>query len=218
MLQSLKRLENDLVTWVNQKRSIPKTYPFIMHDDEKELFKKYIRNSVNYLEFGLGGSTIFSLINSNANVTSIDTNKDWISFMTSYKFIKNNLNHRLSIHYIDIGPTKAWGYPVDENNNENFYKYSSEIFKITDPSIYDLILVDGRFRVACALQSIIKCHKNKNLKILIHDYSFRDEYKIVEKYLTIDEFTNSLYVFSIKEAIDFEELMKDYELNKNITV
>src|SRR5690625_6965515 len=116
MLQSLKRLENDLVTWVNQKRSIPKTYPFIMHDDEKELFKKYIRNSVNYLEFGLGGSTIFSLINSNANVTSIDTNKDWISFMNSYKFIKNNLNHKLYINYIEIYFIKARIYYMYENN------------------------------------------------------------------------------------------------------
>lgn len=218
MLQSIKKIENDIVTWVNKKRSIPKIYPFIMHDDEKELFKKYIKNSINYLEFGLGGSTIFSLINSNANVTSVDTNQDWISFMTSYKFIKNNLNKRLRIHYIDIGPTKSWGYPVNENNNENFYKFSSEIFNITDPSIYDLILIDGRFRIACTLQSILNCHKNNNLKILIHDYSFRDEYKIVERYLTIDEFTNSLYVFSIKKSIDIEKLKKDYELNKNITV
>src|SRR5690625_4904974 len=116
MLQSLKRLENDLVTWVNQKRSIPKTYPFIMHDDEKELFKKYIRNSVNYLEFGLGGSTIFSLINSNANVTSIDTNKDWISFMTYYKFIKNNLKHKLSIHYIELITTLSLKYIIYYNN------------------------------------------------------------------------------------------------------
>lgn len=218
MIQLINKSKDDLVTWINQKRSIPKTYPFIMHEDEKELLKKYVQNATNYLEFGLGGSTIFSLINSDANIISIDTNKDWISFMKSYKFIKNNLDKRLSIYYIDIGPTKGWGYPVDESKNENFHKFSSEIFKLTDPSIYDLILVDGRFRVACTLQSILNCQNNKNLKILIHDYSFRDEYKVVEKYLNRDESINSLYVFSIKEQIDKDDLVKGYELFKNISV
>ena len=85
-------------------------------------------------------------------------------------------------------------------------------------SIYDLILVDGRFRVACTLQSILNCQNNKNLKILIHDYSFRDEYQIVEKYLNRDESINSLYVFSIKEQIDKDDLVKDYELFKNVSV
>lgn len=218
MIQLINKSKDDLVTWINQKRSIPKTYPFIMHEDEKELLKKYVQNATSYLEFGLGGSTIFSLINSDANIISIDTNKDWISFMKSYKFIKNNLDKRLSIYYIDIGPTKGWGYPVDESKNENFHKFSSEIFKLTDPSIYDLILVDGRFKVACTLQSILNCQNNKNLKILIHDYSFRDEYQIVEKYLNRDESINSLYVFSIKEQIDKDDLVKDYELFKNVSV
>lgn len=208
---NLRKLE----IWIDQKRKIPKAYPFIMHDDEKALFQKYIGNSKNYLEFGLGGSTIFTLLNSDANVISVDTNREWINFMKDYRLIREELDKRLKVVFIDIGETKSWGFPVDENDSENFYKFSSEIFKITDASKYDLILVDGRFRVACTLQSVLNCQYNKDLKILIHDYSFRDEYRIAEKYLEKIESVNSLFVFKVKDGIDDNELKKDYEKYKN---
>ncbi|MFA7617125.1 MAG: hypothetical protein WBF83_08000 [Moheibacter sp.] len=201
--------------WIDQKRKIPKVYPFIMHNDEKVLFQKYIRNSKNYLEFGLGGSTIFTVLHSDANITSVDTNKEWINFMKGYRLIREESDKRLRVVFINIGETKSWGFPVDETDSKNFYKFSSEIFELTDASVYDLILVDGRFRVACALQSVLNCQNNKDLKILIHDYSFRDEYKIVEKYLDNIESVNSLYVFKVKDEIDENELKKDYEKYKN---
>jgi hypothetical protein len=68
--KNLRRLE----IWIDQKRKTPKVYPFIMHNDEKELLKKHLSNSKNYLEFGLGGSTIFALLHSETEITSVDTN------------------------------------------------------------------------------------------------------------------------------------------------
>lgn len=209
--KNLRRLE----IWIDQKRKTPKVYPFIMHNDEKELLKKHLSNSKNYLEFGLGGSTIFALLHSETEITSVDTNWEWIDFMNGYKLISNQLGKRLNVFFTDIGKTKSWGFPVDETDSKNFYKFSSEIFELTDPSVYDLILVDGRFRVACTLQSVLNCQNNKDLKILVHDYSLRDEYKIVEKYLDKIESVNSLFVFRVKDEIDENELKKDYEKYKN---
>lgn len=213
----IKKLGNKISVFINQRKKIPSEYPFIMYDEEKELLKKIIKNSKNYLEFGTGGSTIFTLINSETFVTSIDTNEPWISFIKKYKIIKNNLAKKLEIHFIDIGPTKFWGYPVDDSHKEKFPKFSSEIFNITDCSKYDTVLVDGRFRVACALQTILKCHQNKDLKILIHDYSIREDYKIVEKYLDIVETSKTLFVFKIKEDVNLTEVAKEYENYKFIT-
>ena len=85
----IKKLRERISVFINQRKEIPSEYPFIMFDEEKELLKKIIRNSRNYLEFGTGGSTIFTLINSETFVTSIDTNKPWISFIKKYKIIKN---------------------------------------------------------------------------------------------------------------------------------
>lgn len=212
----IKKIKDKIIVLVNQRKEIPSEYPFIMYEKEKELLKKTIKNSKNHLEFGTGGSTFFTLIHSDTFVTSVDTNMPWISFVKRYKIIKNSLGEKLEIHFIDIGPTKYWGYPKDETHREKFPKFSSEIFQITDPSKYDTVLVDGRFRVACTLQTILNCFQNKDLKILIHDYSLRDDYKVVEKYLDIVDAEKTLFVFKIKENINLSEVAEEYEKYKFI--
>lgn len=210
----MNKIFGKIRTFINQKRKIPKEYPFVMYPEEKILLQKYLRSAKNYLEFGTGGSTLFSLINSEVKITSVDTHKPWISFIKKYRIIKENLEKRLNIHFIDIGSTKNWGYPVNEDSREKFPDFSSKIFKIN--SDYDLVLIDGRFRVACTLQTILNSRKNKSLKILIHDYSLREDYKIVEKFLDILEKEKTLYVFKIKENTDDEEVAELYEKYKYI--
>lgn len=212
----MKKIIHNIKTYFDQKRNIPKEYPFIMYDEEKFLLKKYLSNSNQYLEFGTGGSTIFSLINSLAKITSVDTNKAWLAFMNKYKIIRKNNNERLEILYVDIGKTKAWGYPVSEKDKNKFENFSREIFQNRDNSKYDLILIDGRFRVACTLQSIINCYENENLFLLIHDYSLRENYKIVENFLDIVEYEKTLFVFKVKPNIDLNILEELYDKYKYI--
>lgn len=208
-------MKKKIITFINKKLSKPYSYPFIMHKDEKLLLKKYLRNSKFHLEFGIGGSTIFSLIESNAQIFAVDSDKKWIDFMTSYKIIKKNLQKRLFVYYENIGATKSWGFPIDNENKALFSNFSKNIFNKIESNKITSVLVDGRFRVACTLQTLLNC-TNKNLVIIIHDYSLRDEYKIVENFLIPIENTNTLYVFKSKENIDFDELKKCYELYKNI--
>ena len=211
-----KKLENWKIAW-NQKKDIPSYYPFVMTDNEKELLKKYLTKSNRYLEFGLGGSTIFALIHTQIPVISIDTNIPWIDFMKKYKIVSQNLGNRLEIFHFDIGPTKSWGFPVDETHKEKFPDFSSKIFELISADDFDMILIDGRFRVACALQVILKRYHNpQNLRILIHDYSFREEYKLVEKYLEVIENQDSLFVFKIRSDIEIDEVQKEYDRFKYI--
>lgn len=210
MNKILKRIK----IYLNQKKSIPSSYPFVMYDEEKELFKRYISNSKNYLEFGLGGSTIFTLINSKEKITSVDTNIEWINFVEKYKIIKQSIPHRLKIVHINIGPTKSWGFPVNDDHQDKFEDFSKKIFEMHKDEKYDFILVDGRFRVACALQAIINQLDNDELFIGVHDYSIRTEYSILEKFMDIVEFSKTLYVFKIKPQLDVNELQEVYEQYK----
>lgn len=207
----MKKIIQKLATFWNQQLSRPADYPFVMHEEEKTLLKKYLSHSKNYLEFGLGGSTIFALIKTSVNVISVDTNQEWISFIKKYRIIRNNLNKRLQIFYVNIGPTVNWGFPQSDEFREKFPDFSSLIFSKINCKDIDVILVDGRFRIACALQSIIHGHVNKNLSILIHDYSFREEYKILEEFLNLKEFEKTLYVFSVKENLNIEQVKARYE-------
>jgi hypothetical protein len=198
-------------------KTLPKAmfYSFIMSPKEKKLFDKRIKNSKEYLEFGMGGSTFRVLQKSKANVYSIDSSSDWISLMREYRQIrKMERKKRLSLFHVNIGPTRAWGRPIDNSHKEKFPNYSSHIFNLVDKEVIDTILIDGRFRVACALKTILECHKNKKLQIIIHDFWNREEYHVLLKYFDIIDQAESLGVFMIKKSIDLNAIVEEYELYK----
>lgn len=186
----------------------------LMKPVESELFVRHIKKSGYYLEFGMGGSTIVALSNTKAKVYSVESDFEWIRKLKKYWFIRFHLLKRLSIYYANIGNTKEWGYPVDTQHKLSFPDYSSGIFKKIDVSKVDCVLIDGRFRVASVLQTILHCHKNSGLKILFHDFYNRPRYHEVLKYLSEIEKADTLAVFNIRPNVDLLEVATDYELFK----
>lgn len=213
----VKKEYSNYLDSVDKKKENPTRYSFIMHDDEKEFFTQNIQDSENYLEFGVGGSTFHVIKNSKANIYSIDSSKSWLENIESFKLIKKmKESDRLKLFLVDIGPTKSWGFPLETNDKELFPAFSSYIFSQINPDMIDTILVDGRFRVACTLKSILECGKNPNLKIMIHDFTFRSGYEHVFNYLDEIKRVNSLVLFKIKPGIDVEKLKADYDYYKYI--
>lgn len=215
VVSKLKKFYANYLDQIDKKREFPVRYSFIMHEVEKDFLTENIKNSKNYLEFGMGGSTFHVLKNSKAVVYSIDSSKDWLEHIKSFKFIQNSIQEgRLFLNLVDIGPTKSWGFPLDSNDKKLFPAFSSYIFSEINPAIIDTVLIDGRFRVACALKTILECKDNPNLKILIHDFTFRDEYKHVFEYLDEVKRVDSLILLKIKNDIDLEKVKLDYEMFK----
>lgn len=212
----IKKISHKIQEYLNQRRYIPKDYPFIMYPEEKSKLLEILNHSHCYLEFGTGGSTIFTLINSNVPIISVDSNEAWIKYMKKYNIIRRNLNNRLKIYLFNIGPTRSWRYPINNDNSELFPAFSSKVFELEDPKKIDVVLVDGRFRVACVLQTIIHCYQNNNLRILIHDYPSREGYKIVEEFLDVIDSVKLLYVFKVKENINLDDVHKAYDIYKYI--
>jgi hypothetical protein len=193
----------------------PLGYSFLMTVGEKKLFDKHINDSRNYLEFGMGGSTFHVLLHSKATIYSVDSSSDWINAMREYSLVRNMEKKRLSLFYVDTGPSvRGWGYPDAGNAKELFPKYSAGIFSQIDKKVIDTVLVDGRFRVACTLQTILNCNGNERLKIMIHDFWDRKEYHIVLKYLDEIGRADRLGVFTIKKQIDLNAIEADYEQYK----
>lgn len=217
LISQIKKQYSLYLDSVDKKKDNPVRYSFVMHDDEKEFFTEIIKDSKNYLEFGMGGSTFHVIKNSEAKIYSIDSSKEWLGHMESFKLIKKNKESgRLKLFLVNIGPTKKWGFPLESNDKELFPAFSSYVFSQIDASEIDTILVDGRFRVACALKSILECRNNKGLKIMIHDFTFRDEYQHVFNYLDEVKRVNTLVLFRIKDEIDMEKLQSDYDHYKYI--
>jgi hypothetical protein len=100
----------------------------------------------------------------------------------------------------------------NKNIITNFNKYSDSIITLHEkinPNI-DLILIDGRFRVMCAL----KCCKviNKNCIVLIDDFFNRKSYHVLFDYFDIIEKGERMVALKKKEnAVISDEILQNFE-------
>lgn len=199
---------------LDQLSPYPLLYPFIMSKDEKVIFDEAIKKSKHYIEFGLGGSSLRAIQKSKARIYTVESSPEWLNYMRQYMIVRYFENKRLHIFSVNIGPTRNWGYPESNNYQNLFEAYSSRIFESIDRRLIDLALVDGRFRVACTLKIIMSCHKNNNLKILIHDFWNRGQYHILLKYLDTVSKADTIGLFSVKNNVDLRAVKIDYEAYK----
>jgi hypothetical protein len=159
----------------------------------------------------MGGSTLRAIQKSKAIIYTVESSPEWIAYMRDYVSIRRSEKTRLRIFPVEIGPVGNWGYPASDDFKDKFESYSSNVFRLIDPGLVDLALIDGRFRVACALKVILECHGNPRIKIMVHDFWERSHYHSLLKYLDVVERMDSLALFSIRKDIDLNLVKNDYD-------
>jgi hypothetical protein len=158
-------------------------------DDETttKFFLKMLRDCNSYLEWGAGGSTVVAA-SLNKKFTSIDSDKFFLeSVKTKITATNPSFNTESSLVHMDIGLTYYWGYPLQlskslsHTRRAKYEEYSASPLKKHKKLSPDLILIDGRFRVACALNSALYAIQNQSsCTILVDDYTDRAHYKVIE--------------------------------------
>lgn len=211
---NLKATVKTILRKLDQFSPYPLFYHFIMTKNERAIFDMAIKESLHYLEFGMGGSTLRAIQKSKAMIYTVESDPAWINYMRKYILIRFFENKRLYIFHVNIGSVLDWGCPESDVFKESFEKYSSSIFQSIDSKKIDLVFVDGRFRVACTLKIVLACHENSKIKILIHDFWNRPYYQVVLKYLDMVHRVDTIGLFSIKNNIDIQLAEKDYEAYK----
>ncbi len=73
------------------------------------------------------------------------------------------------------------------------------------PSLPDLVLVDGRFRVACALTAIKNLYDKFDFEILFDDYADREFYHAIEEFACLHDMHGRMAVFKQK-LVSMEDL------------
>jgi protein O-GlcNAc transferase len=189
---------------------MPEENHFNMTAEELAFLQGRLSSSRRYLEFGAGTSTAMAV--KTAGIESIDTVESSKPFIETQLLNQPALQEaveasRLRIHWIDIGPTGDWGTPSDPATRHLWPGYSSRIF--AKAAGWDLILIDGRFRVACCLNSIL--HTDPACLILIHDFSLRKEYSVVLEFLDIVDRLGTFVLLRRKKGIDTRKVEKLYE-------
>lgn len=172
-----------------------------MHPDELAMISAIMARSHYMLEFGAGGSTTLALKLGLSKVIAVESDCAWIDRLRSDEAAARALNEgRLQLLHADIGPISALGAPADQGAAEKWPSYAARPWSYVDFDLLDFVLIDGRFRVACALQAIL--HARRQTVIAIHDFWNRPAYHDVLRFLDETARCNRLGVFRTRASFD----------------
>ena len=154
------------------------------------------------VEFGCGGSTkaLVEALPPERPIFSVETDGAWIAKVQEALEDPENV----SFIFADIGPTLQWGHPVNPPVPDVAARYHEKVwarFPIEKPG---LCLVDGRFRVATALQALL--HMALGSTILFHDFRDREHFTATTDFLGVDEYVDSMAVLKLDRERERGEL------------
>ena len=186
--------------------------PFLANND-KIMFYKYLDKANVYFEYGSGGSTYQANIRSNiTKIYSVESDIQWINK------IKGNIDSskvNFFFNEMDTQPNTG-GNPGSNSTDTQWINYSNHMRKLTkdEQKDIDLVLIDGRFRVACCL----KCFDiiGPDCLIAFDDFLNRTQYYAVLDYYNIIEKTTDerMVILRKKENISSipNDVIQKYEL------
>jgi hypothetical protein len=125
-----------------------------------------------YGEYGVGESTVWVSQNTSAAIVAVETDSRWAE-----KIIEKIQKKNVQITHIDLGNVGPWGRPTGYSRRSKFSSYFNSIWD--HPRTPDVVLIDGRFRVACFLTSYLRA--GPGTTIFFDDYLERHNYHIVEE-------------------------------------
>lgn len=167
-----------------------------LDEEAGEYFLQRLRQSNSFLEYGSGGSTVLAK----------SLGKPFISVETD-RFLQKAVRKKIGLlapdqhlDYANIGWTWVHGYPVFRSVNaarlrrwkayvELPWRYAAQ------GHLPDLVLIDGRFRVAAALTSCVYLAGASDSRILVDDYAPRPWYHPVAEYARLLEMKGRMAVF-----------------------
>lgn len=128
---------------------------------------------------------------------------------------------------MNIGLTVAWSRPYFTRTSQRrlarWRRYSTKPFIVLEQMGWfpDFVLIDGRFRCACALQMAIEVvARQRRATVLFDDYfkPGRERYRAVEQWLGKPERIGRAAFFNMRPSVtrvptssEIEKAAKDYE-------
>ncbi len=181
-----------------------------MGNVEKALFYKYLLapTTRTYYEFGSGGST-YKAINAPNIDKIVSMESDTTYYINTLSQLTSPKCERI---FVDVGSFNNWGNPalgLPKSRYELYFKHISSISWVPD-----LVLIDGRWRVACALHTWRKIVGTETV-VLVDDFQ-RPEYASILKYFNIIERAGNMVALKARVDIkmigseDFDKYESDH--------
>jgi hypothetical protein len=159
------------------------------------------------LEFGCGGSTGLLLEAGLPRLLSVDTDPAWLARVAADpRCAPAHSEGRLRLLHIDLGTVGDWGWPADPARMPAWPAYWRDPWEAAGE--VDAVLVDGRFRVACALYGAPRLAPDSVL--LLHDFWPRPAYRAaVLRHFSLIGSAGSLALFAPRRPLDAALLAAD---------
>jgi len=149
------------------------------------------------LEYGSGGSTVLASEMPGKTIFSVESDKSWAQMMQSWFDYAQPVSMPF-VQHVNVGKTGKWGTPIDGTAFRRYHHYPLSIWDEPTFNHPDVILIDGRFRVACALTAMMKATRKTTL--LFDDYENRPKYHVVEDFLQKEETVGRMAQFSVRKT------------------
>ena len=161
-----------------------------------------LKRSKFYFEYGSGSSTL-AANDFNKKFISIELDKKY--YFEVKKRIKND-----QVKFFNIGPVGEFSYPILKLKKKIVSYINSIDIYFNNKDYPDLILVDGRFRIACCL-NILRHVQKKSLKVLIllDDYEKRESYKILNNFFKVRRIGRMAILSALKKKVS-DKIYNEY--------
>lgn len=166
--------------------------------DRWSLLRASLDGAERYLEYGCGLSSEFVASNYDCQIRSVETSSEWA------EKIQANLGQRADIFHVNLGPVGPWGRPEGYSHRQRFTDYCEAGFK--DDYAPDVVLIDGRFRVAVFLTALLRVSPGTHM--VFDDYPNRPHYHVVEEIILPVELSEQQAKFVRPTQIDAETVLR----------
>ena len=178
-----------------------------LDDEDRKTLYSVFRNVSSVFEYGLGESTYIAAAVGLSRYAGVDSDAVWVSQARDrVHSVYSRLHFRF--HFLDIGRTREWGYPVSDLNKNLFDYQIAPLIMERQP--FDFYYVDGRYRVACAGVCFLHAMKYKadmsSVIVGIHDNDQGRGYDIMSKIADIILQEKRLWLYKLKKETTEKDL------------
>jgi hypothetical protein len=171
------------------------------------VFEKAVEGSRVYLEYGSGGSTVLAS-RFVKKLFCVESDAWFLRAVERKLHASGSVSENHFLH-ANIGLTEFWGKPAFTNSTagrlRRWSRYPQLPWKFleSDGVVPDLILIDGRFRIACMLESLTHLD-DQSTTICFDDYFDREAYSIVERFADMFDRAGRMALFRKKPNFDLQ--------------
>lgn len=171
-----------------------------MTGDEIRYLSDSLAGASTYLEFGCGGSTRLAAEAGVSRAVSVETDRAWIERCRAHPAVRAaEAEGRLLLMHVDVGPLGPYGHPRGRDTAAKWPRYYLSPWSRFGGAAPRLVLIDGRWRIACMVQALLRCPPDA--RILAHDFD-RPHYQAILRHAEVAEQVGTLASLRLRPDAD----------------